>query len=60
MSRAHEVAGEARERLDGVSQKEFDLLKGQICELESRLKKMERCADRDPGAGPARSDTQGS
>ena len=60
MSRAQEVAGEARERLDGVSQKEFDLLKERVGELEARLKNLERRVGKDPGAGPAHSDTQGS
>ena len=60
MSRAQEVAGEARERLDGVSQKEFDLLKEQVGQLEARLKNLERRGGGDPGTGPPRSDTQGS
>ena len=60
MSRAQEVAGEARERLDGVSQKEFDLLKEQVGQLEARLKNLERRGSGDPGTGPPRSDTQGS
>jgi len=60
MSRAQEVAGEARERLDGVSQKEFDLLKEQVGQLEARLKNLERRSGGDPGTGPPRSDTQGS
>ena len=57
MSRAQEVVGEARERLDGVSQREFDLLKERVDELEARLKSLERRAGEDPGAGPAHSGT---
>ena len=47
MSRAQEVAGEARERLEGVSQKEFDLLKERVDDLDSRLKNLERQDGRD-------------
>ena len=60
MSRAQEVAGEARERLDGVSQKEFDLLKVQVGEFEARLNNQERRVGRDPGDGPTHSDTPGN
>ena len=60
MSRAQEVAGEARERLEGVSQKEFDQLNEEVAELEARLKNLERRVGGDPGTGPSHSDTQGS
>jgi hypothetical protein len=52
MSRAQEVVGEARERLDGVSQREFDLLKERVDEFEARLKSR---VGEGPGAGPAHS-----
>ena len=57
MSRAQEVAGEARERLEGVSQKEFDQLKEQVADLEACLKNLERRVGGDPGTGPSHSDT---
>ena len=60
MSRAQEVAGEARERLDGVTQKEFDLLKERVGELEARLNNLEGQDARDRGNGPAQADTRGS
>ena len=55
MSRAQEVVDEARERLEGVSQREFDLLKERVDELEAHLKSLERRTGEDPGAGSARS-----
>ena len=55
MSRAQEVVDEARERLDGVPQREFDLLKERVDGLEVRLKNLEHRAGEDPGAEPAHS-----
>ena len=56
LSRAQEAAGEARERLEWVSLKEFDLLKERVDELRVRLENLERRAAQAPGAGPARPD----
>ena len=48
LHKAQEAAGEARERLDFVSQKEFDALALRVAALEQRLGAAE-----GPGAGPA-------
>lgn len=55
-----ETIVEARERLGGVSQKEFDLLKAQAGEFEARLNDLERRVGSDPGGGPTHSHTQGN
>ena len=53
VGRVQEAAGEARERLDLVSRKEFDHLQERFEELKVRLENLERRAAQGPGAGPA-------
>ena len=59
MSRVQEAAGEARERFDVVSRKEFDQLSARFDELKVRLENLERRAAQGPGAGPTRTDADG-
>ena len=54
LHKAQEAAGEARERLDFVSQKEFDALAERVAALEERLRAAEGggTASTDPGSAP--------
>ncbi|MSR35345.1 MAG: hypothetical protein EXR95_01705 [Gemmatimonadetes bacterium] len=60
MSLVQEAAGEAKERLDLVSRKDFDHLQGRVDELKVRLENLERRAAQGPGAGTARVELEGS
>ena len=59
LARAQEAAGDARDRLDLVSQKEFDLLKAQVDEVRGRLDTLESQASQAGGAGAGRLEGQG-
>jgi len=50
LSRAREAAGEAKDRLDFVGQREFEELAGRVEELRARLERLET---RGPESGPA-------
>ncbi len=56
LARAQEAAGDARDRLDLVSQKEFDLLKAQVEDLKRRLQTLEGQASQPGGAGAGRTE----
>jgi polyhydroxyalkanoate synthesis regulator phasin len=49
LEKAQEKAGEARDALDFVKQKEFDLLKKVVERVELRVAEIERDAGTDPG-----------
>jgi hypothetical protein len=60
MHRVQEAAGDAKERLDFVSRKDFDQLREHVDELKVRLENLERRAAQGPGAGEARVETDSS
>jgi polyhydroxyalkanoate synthesis regulator phasin len=60
MHRVQEAAGDAKERLDFVSRKDFDHLREHVDELKVRLENLERRTAQGPGAGEARAETDSS
>ena len=51
LARAQDAAGDAGDRLDLVSQKDFDLLEAQVNEMRGRLEALESQASQVGGAG---------
>lgn len=64
MGRAQAAAGEARERFDFVSQRDFDRLAEKVDELKVRLENLERrggpAASAEASAGPDGGETPGA
>ena len=60
LHKVQEAAGEAKDRLDIVSRKDFEHLREQVDELKVRLENLERRAAQGPGAWPARAETDAS